>query len=621
MTSLKKDSYSVDSVHCRDLMSSNPSHTSFVIDPENEEQEMETSREGENARDEATRALLIPELSRKDKYKNYGSTSNSHQNDASKTVVGSYPPPELQTGFLASLDRFIHSEKARKEDELRKRYERHLQVCEACQSGKGHDEPAEATEERVQCRGEWEVQFAIGGMSEFLEIFSLLRDPAEADLHYSVPFSPPACAACVSNVVSATENVPLNGEKLISFDVNLLSSSARAVITSESLVPLLVEAIEDSGYEAEVISSKSLGQDESTSSLQSGPNTFIAKFSVGGMTCSSCVGNISQAVEAFRKPENVESFEVALLESAATAILKADDQESALAFANKLLEAIEDCGYEAQLASLQEKTPLNASRSKKATESRRTVRIRIEGMFCEHCIHKVRSHLQSMSKDRNIKFSISESNLSGLSLSAPEFECSYSAVPVGTEDQILTLRTILSSLEALDPAFSAEFVAPPSLGNRSSYLARKEFRGLLARLVISFIFVIPTLIVGMVAPILDHQHPLNEFLDKAILGGATRSELILWMLATPVEFGVGLVFWKRSWKGIRNVWRKERSWGDRIWRWGDMNVLVSLGTGVAYFSSLAFLMVDIKRGQPKKGEMTDSMGMTYFDACVFLIVS
>lgn len=88
-----------------------------------------------------------------------------------------------------------------------------------------------------------------------------------------------ACAACVSNVTSAADNVSLTGqERILSFEVNLLSSSAVAVVTHQGLVPLLVEAIEDSGYEVEVISTKSMDQDDTN------PTIFKAKLSISGMS-------------------------------------------------------------------------------------------------------------------------------------------------------------------------------------------------------------------------------------------------------------------------------------------------------------------------------------------------
>lgn len=316
---------------------------------------------------------------------------------------------------------------------------------------------------------------------------------------------------------------------------------------------------------------------------------------------------------------------MALLESSATAKLRLSpgkSEKEVKSFVSKVVEAIEDSGYDATLASLEEETTiLNTSRSKlsKDPSRRRTIRIRIQGMFCQSCVQKVRSHLRSLSKDKSVKFSISDSSLSNISLASPEFECNYLPILLSSgSDSRFAVRDIILGLNSIDPAFSSEIVSSPSISKKSSQLAKKELQCLMIRLLIAFLFVIPTLIIGMVGPMLEMDHPLNQWLNRAVSGGANRAEVLLWLLATPVEFGVGFMFWKRSWKGIKNVWKKDRSYLDRLFRWGDMNVLVVIGTGVAYFSSLLLLIIDIRRGEPQEGEKEEEM-MTYFDASVFLI--
>lgn len=306
---------------------------------------------------------------------------------------------------------------------------------------------------------------------------------------------------------------------------------------------------------------------------------------------------------------------MALLDSSATAQLKLSpgkSEKEIKSFVSKLVEAIEDSGYDATLDSLEEETT-TTSKLCKGSSRRRTIRIKIGGMFCQSCIQKVRSHLRSMSKDKSIKFSISDSSLSDISLASPEFECNYFPILPS-----FTVRDIISGLNSIDPAFSSEIVSPPSISKNSSQLAKKELQSLMIRLLIAFLFVIPTLVIGMVGPMLASDHPLKRWLNRAVLGGASRAEVLLWLLATPVEFGVGFMFWKMSWKGIKNVWKRDRSYLDRLFRWGDMNVLVVIGTGVAYFSSLLLLIIDIRRGEPQGGEKEGEM-MTYFDASVFLI--
>ncbi len=88
---------------------------------------------------------------------------------------------------------------------------------------------------------------------------------------------------------------------------------------------------------------------------------------------------------------------------------------------------------------------------------------------------------------------------------------------------------------------------------------------------------------GAVSSALIMALGFSEFLPG--LGGLfDRSTLFLLMfiLATPVEFWVGKQFWTSSWASLKrfNV---------------SMDTLVSLGTGVAYFSGLAVTFMEISR--------------------------
>lgn len=112
------------------------------------------------------------------------------------------------------------------------------------------------------------------------------------------------------------------------------------------------------------------------------------------------------------------------------------------------------------------------------------------------------------------------------------------------------------------------------------------------------------------------------FWETAIWGSASRGTIALWILATPVQFGVGSLFYTRAWKGVKGVWRRggEHRWRDRMLRWGSMDSLVALGTSTAYIASLAFLIMDVRRPlQPEDGGMSTSE-MSYFDTSVLLVL-
>ncbi|KAK4690675.1 hypothetical protein P7C71_g6169, partial [Lecanoromycetidae sp. Uapishka_2] len=86
--------------------------------------------------------------------------------------------------------------------------------------------------------------------------------------------------------------------------------------------------------------------------------------------------------------------------------------------------------------------------------------------------------------------------------------------------------------------------------------------------------------------------------------------------ATPVFFLAADVFHVRAIKEIRALWRK----GSRVprlqrfCRFGSMNLLVSAGTSIAYFASIAVLAID---ATTKPSEQSTSTS-TYFDSVVLL---
>jgi cation transport ATPase len=342
-------------------------------------------------------------------------------------------------------------------------------------------------------------------------------------------------------------------------------------------------------------SSKSFASNKSSAEGQ----IWKATYTVGGMTCASCVSNVEKTVQSLdSKPL---SFGVALMQGSAVATLQSADQNEAIKQAKDICEAIEDAGYDCEVEEVRKQNDAADS-----SNQQRSVRVRVDGMFCTHCIEKVSKYLRD-----NPRIDVDEATVAGLTLSSPIIALTY------TPSNSANIRTILADIDALDPAFTSQIVIPPSISSRSAQLAQKELNSLLIRLVFAFLFVPPTLLVAVIVPtFLSPTHPLRVSLSEQILGQASKGDFVLWALSTPVQFFVGHIFYKRAFKSLRSVWRDGRSWSDRLISWGDMNVLVALGTSVAYFASLAFLIVDATRD---KDPMASESSMTYFDACVFLI--
>ncbi|KAL1747492.1 E1-E2 ATPase-domain-containing protein [Schizophyllum fasciatum] len=320
---------------------------------------------------------------------------------------------------------------------------------------------------------------------------------------------------------------------------------------------------------------------------------FKVTLSVGGMTCASCSNAVTGAVSPI---EGVESVVVSLLDGAATVVV--DTRERA----NEVQEAIDDCGFEATVVSVE---PLQASAAPK--DAWRTVSLRVDGMYCHHCPRKVLNAVKTLPQvtvERSVE-----------SLDDPVLTVRYQPLPPS-----LTIRTIISTVaSANDPLFTVSIHRPPSVEQLSRRMQLREKRALLLRLIVAIAVAIPTFILGIVYMSLVPASSRTKLylMEPMWAGDTSRVTWALFFLATPVMFYSASLFHRRSFKELRALWRPGSPtplW-KRFVRFGSMNLLVSMGVSVAYFASIALLALSSvqERNEDGMGDRT-----TYFDSVVFL---
>lgn len=387
------------------------------------------------------------------------------------------------------------------------------------------------------------------------------------------------CSSCVNAITAEVEGLEFTKD----ITVNLLTNSASLVYFGpRSNIDKVLERIEDIGFEA------SVDQINDNSPTRS-PEGYVAELAIGGMTCGSCVAAITSALEEL---PFVSQSSVNLMSSSARVEVKARENIA------DVIEKIEDLGYDASLSSVQ---PLVASDDSNTTRSR-TVAIRVDGMFCHHCPPKVVDALQ--------KFPGVEVE-GQLSVKKPILKITYVPTPS------LTIRSILSALDATDPSFTASVYHPPTIEDRSRAMQRHERRRLLSRLLFVFIVAIPTFLIGVVfMSLVSADNPVRAYFERRVwVGGTSRTEWALFIMTTPVMIYGTDVFHLRALKEIHTLWRPGSHVPilRRFYRFGSMNLLVSAGTAVAYFSSLAVLIIDAV-----VGTASSTHSSTYFDSVVFL---
>lgn len=314
-----------------------------------------------------------------------------------------------------------------------------------------------------------------------------------------------------------------------------------------------------------------------------------ATLSIEGMTCANCVNGVKRALN---KPDYTQCS-VNLISNSATVDFRAPQPN---VMVDQAIEDIEDLGYGASLVKvdpLEEKVPT----------SHRTVEVVLKGMYCEHCPDRIAKSLEGFRRSIDIVVLPTTAR--------PIMKFTYFP-----EAPDFTIRQILAAIQASDQSLEASIYHPPSLEERSRLAQHKHQRALLYRAAGTFIVAIPTFIIGIVYMSLVQDPDANkDYLMMPWVSGITRGQLAMFVLATPVYFFTADVFHRRAIKEIGNLWKR----GSRVpvlkrfYRFGSMNTLMSLGTTIAYVSSISQL---IAAGVYHPERIDDQE--FYFDSVVFL---
>jgi len=390
------------------------------------------------------------------------------------------------------------------------------------------------------------------------------------------------CSACANMI---TEGLRKN-DWVSNVVVNVLGNSAVVDVKEKEKAEELVQAIEDLGYEATLDSVTNLNQGKRRAPENS--DAWRATVAIGGMTCAACSNNITREM---KKKDWVKDITVNLLTNSASVDIEGR------ANADKLVDAIEDLGYDATLD-----TVVNLSQET-AEDHQRTVEIRIDGLYCEHCPDRVTKSLAGFRRHLDV--------VTPPTRQRPIMKLTY--IP---DAPTFTMRQILAAIEASDPGFTASIYHPPTLEERSKQIQRKHRLQILFRVIFTGLVCIPTFTIGIVyMSLLPDSDDSKQFLMAAWASGISRAQIALFVMATPVYFFAADLFHRRAIKEIRTLWRR----GSRVplvqrfYRFGSMNTLMSLGTTIAYISSVSQL---IAAAANQLEEVNNSN--FYFDSVVFL---
>ncbi|TWU75946.1 hypothetical protein ED733_006539 [Metarhizium rileyi] len=328
------------------------------------------------------------------------------------------------------------------------------------------------------------------------------------------------------------------------------------------------------------------------------PESWRATISIGGMTCASCSNTITEEIQKF---PFVSKVVVNLVANSAAVDVKEQNR------IQDVVDAIEDLGYDASLDQV-----INLEEQKRVSADVRDIEIQIDGIFCPKCPQRICKTLD------NLSFSRIEI------LQAPTPDKPFLKIRYTPQAPEFTIRQILKAIEATDPSLQASIYHPPTLEERSKAIRAKHQRELFWRMILTLILAIPTFVLGIVyMSLVPDSDPTKDYLMRPWKSGLSRSAVILCVLSTPVYFFAADIFHVRAIKEIRTMWRpgSRTPLIERFYKFGSMNMLMSLGTTIAYVSSVAEMIAAAAKYDEHAPEKHGENGLEnrfYFDSVVFL---
>ncbi|KAI3403007.2 hypothetical protein KGF56_004260 [Candida oxycetoniae] len=480
----------------------------------------------------------------------------------------------------------------------RRSAKQHLKFCKMCQIEK------EKEKERRKEKQKRKKSTDSNNESSSIETKVDEHQPHQ-EFRASFAVSGMTCSSCVNTVEDSLKNLfdtkisykTKNNDQVEEncFSVNLLQSSVVAIIPNKQLINQIIDSINDLGFECKLIE---------VLPVQRSINTKITAL-IGGMTCAACANSINAAVKEL--PFILECG-INVVTKNAQFVLEDDNRHQNL---KKLQETVEDCGFDFEILT-NEKINYTSSKQKP-----RTINIKIDGMFCNRCPDLISDYLCHYG-DAAVVIN------DPVTLKHPVIEFTY----VPSRD--ITVRKFIHDLNHLKDdgngsytiddekpgTFTCEVVKPISVDEHAKKLAQRELMSLAIRLGLATLFAIPTFIFGIVAmSLLPKSHRFRMWVEDPIwVGNVSRNTWILFILATPVYFFAADSFHRKAILEVKSLWFHKNSFKQRIFKFGSMNLLMCLGTSVAYFASIALLALSAKQ----EPETHHGFHTTYFDAVVFL---
>ncbi|CAM9299244.1 unnamed protein product, partial [Ectocarpus fasciculatus] len=285
-------------------------------------------------------------------------------------------------------------------------------------------------------------------------------------------------------------------------------------------------------------------------------------FTVEGMSCAACVGKVERFVGAMR---GVGEVRVALL-AGQQAEVKYDTEQLS---PEDIARGVSGLGYKCQ--------HIRTVRSSKAGGGGgggkpNTLEVEVTGMSCTSCSGKVERAVLALPGVASCSVSVTTGRAS-ITFKGDGSGGKPSSMEAGTGKEGSGVRDVIRAVEGLGFGAKAVDLGGDALSGvkRLQEMTRKDVAMWRRLFFISIFFTLPLLLAHWLQVFMFWEGP-------PIVGGISLCDLVMFLLATPVQFVVGRRFYRAAWMGV-----KHGSLG--------MDALVVMGTSSAYLFSVCVLLV------------------------------
>jgi Cu+-exporting ATPase len=349
------------------------------------------------------------------------------------------------------------------------------------------------------------------------------------------------CSSCSNSVSTTLSKSP----GVVSANVSLITEEV-TVVHKNLNVDDLIQSIEDLGFDAHLISSKS-NENENFDTYK---RKFKTELTISGMTCTSCVNSITKALKSL---SGVDSVSVSLITQSATVIHDED------LLVDSIKETIENSGFDANVIQV---TELNITKNENQDSQKNAD------------ILNATLKIYKMNNSESAEFI--ESNLYIFpGILNCEVDYPSETLNIKYDSNVTGVRNIINEIKIW--GFDALVINKLDSTSQIDLLAKvKEIKYWRHNFIDLLKFGLPAFFLGHIFPMIKSSCHLDN--NSLRIGSGLYIDVLLQLIfGTYIQFWLGRQFYINCYKSL--------SHGA-----GSMDVLICVSTTIVYFFSLFSIM-------------------------------